>query len=72
MLPAQYKTKLQPEDRDNFALVIKSYFKAFIEISSDIKIPLKPIFFLIISSINFFEKVETFLSQFLSKVYVLS
>ena len=44
MLPAQYKTKLQPEDRDNFALVIKSYFKAFIEISSDIKIPLKPIF----------------------------
>ena len=46
MSPPQYKTKLQPASNDFFALITRLYFKAFIEISSDIKIPLKPIFFL--------------------------
>ena len=40
ILPAQYKTKLHPAFNDLFALVSKSYFRAFIDISSDIKIPL--------------------------------
>ena len=42
-----------------FLLVTKSYLRAFIEISSDIKIPLKPIF-LIMPFIILFEKVEHF------------
>ena len=49
--------------RDFIALVTKSYFKALMEISSDIRMPLKPIFFLIIFLIIFLEKVETFLES---------
>ena len=39
------KLILQPAFKDFFAFVNKSYFNAFIEISSEIKIPLNPIFF---------------------------
>ena len=72
MFPAQYKTRLHPADNDFFALVTKSYLRAFIEISSDKRIPLKPIFFLTIPEIIFLKKLKHFLSRFLNKVYGLS
>ena len=48
IFPAQYRARLHPTSKDFFALAIKSYFKAFIEISSEINIPLNFNFFLII------------------------
>ena len=50
-LPLQCKTKLQPAANAFFVFSLIEYFKLFIEISSEIIIFLKPIFFLIISII---------------------
>ena len=65
MLPEQYKTILHPAFKEFFALVTRSYFNAFMEMSSDIKIPLKPIVFLIIFFITFLENVATFIGSIL-------
>ena len=65
IFPEQYKTILQPASSDYFAFVTRLNLSAFIDISSEIKIHLKPNFFLIIFVIIFFENVATFfLSMF--------
>ena len=57
---------------DLVALSFNPNLRDFIVISSEIKIPLKPIFFLIISEIIFFEKVATlFLSIFSYKIWAV-
>ena len=64
MSPLQYNTKLQPALSALSAFIHKLPFKAFIEISSEIKIPLKLSFFLIIFLIIYVEKVAKFFDLF--------
>ena len=54
-----------------FAFLIKSYFKAFLRDISDIKIPLKPIFFSNDLFDYYFRKVETFLGQFWVNIWAV-
>ena len=69
MFPEQYNTRLQPASIDFIAFVTKSYFKAFIDISSDNSIPLNFNFFLITFFIIFLENVTGFLlSRFMYKM----